>query len=69
MQVMVYAIGIGGLYGSMKTELKQIRADVNRLETKQDRYNNLQERMGKAETALSFLTGESEVPHMKGEQI
>lgn len=35
----------GGFYYGMKAELKAIHASIKRLETKQDKYNHLQERV------------------------
>ena len=39
--------------GGVWNELRAIRKDLSRLEKKQDRYNNLQERVAKLESACA----------------
>lgn len=44
-EIIIAAFVVGGLYA----ELKAIRKDIARLEQKQDKYNNLQERTHRLE--------------------
>ena len=44
-EIIIIVFMAGGFYA----QLKAIRADIKRLERKQDKYNNLQERMLKQE--------------------
>lgn len=90
LQIVVYAIGIGVIYGTVKSELKAIKAsnetnhaqtkesikglkeqtqkDFERLEKKQDKYNNLQERV--AITEASTKSAHHRIDdHMKMETI
>ena len=49
--------GFGVLYG----EIKAMRKDINRLETKQDRYNNLQERTRVLEVKVEVLENANKI--------
>lgn len=49
-------IGIGIFWGSMKTQIASILQAIERLEKKQDKYNNLQERMVKVEARAASNT-------------
>lgn len=43
-QIIITALGVVFACGGVYAELKAIRKDIKRLEEKQDKYNNLQER-------------------------
>lgn len=43
-EIIITAIGVVFACGGVYAELKAIRKDIKRLEEKQDKYNNLQER-------------------------
>lgn len=43
-QIIITVLGVVFACGGVYSELKAIRKDIKRLEEKQDKYNNLQER-------------------------
>lgn len=45
LQIIAYVVTIGVGIGSVKTHLKYILEKIDDLEKKQDKYNNMQERM------------------------
>lgn len=51
-------LGVVFICGTVWNELKAIRRDIARLEKKQDRYNNLQERTHVLEVKVERLEGE-----------
>lgn len=53
-EIILAAFVVGGLYA----ELKAIRKDIARLEKKQDKYNNLQERTHILEVKVERLEGD-----------
>lgn len=65
-ELVMLVLGAAGIYWKLEQKIaimgqkledtvSKIREDIKRLETKQDRYNNLQERMIKAEVKISGL--------------
>lgn len=50
-------IGIVFAAGGLWNELRAIRKDLSRLESKQDKYNNLQGRVSSLEDKLPTLSG------------
>jgi uncharacterized protein YdcH (DUF465 family) len=63
-QIAVYAVSVGALYGSFRAEIKHLKADILRLEKKQDKHNNLVEKVSRLErdnkTAFSMLDATKE---------
>lgn len=63
---------IGGIIfaaGALWGELKAIRKDINRLEQKQDRYNNLQERTHDLEMWKQYHEKEHSVCQSSGKEV
>lgn len=61
-KVAAIVFGAGTLWG----ELRAIRKDLARLETKQDKYNHLQERMVKVEDSCASAHRRISELHFKG---
>lgn len=47
--------GLIAVYVAIRTDISSLKKDVSRLETKQDKYNNLQERMIRTECSVKAL--------------
>lgn len=65
-ELVMLVLGAAGIYWKLERKIalmgqkledtvEKIRDDIKRLETKQDRYNNLQERMIKAEVKINEM--------------
>ena len=57
LEVAGVVFGFGVIYG----EIKAIRKDISRLETKQDKYNNLQERTRVLEVKVEVLENANKI--------
>lgn len=51
LQVAIYLVTLGSLYGAFHTKIGALEKNIDRLERKQDKYNNLQERMASVESS------------------
>lgn len=55
LSVAVQLVGIGIIYGVIKTQIKYIEKQLERLEVKQDKHNGLIERMVIAEQKIENI--------------